>query len=360
MDSDTDLIIKIVQLSFMLIVLSIFLYRRYRKGIRGYHWLMSTLAFGAIQSTIEIFVYKLTDLNEETDPLAFIHFIPYALILLSLFLHIQYFMGLSTIYLWISISAIVSYLTVYTVETIFGSILTNATHVNDWLFMIIFDTYQLYIFTFCMVGSAVLFIKSWKTKFVLPTSMFLLMFVVSVVVSITEILEHILVNFDIYGAIGFGVSIIVLFLIYIIWPSFVYATTASFYRLLIINKTGATMLDIQYPERKTDQTLAGGVITAFTSLIGDVAQAPNQNLLSIKFEGRTILTRTHEDIVGLLIVDKDLRLFRNSHKAFVEEFYTKSQEEIKNFTGDVSPFSGAAEILLKMFPYLVKDQISLC
>ncbi len=120
------------------------------------------------------------------------------------------------------------------------------------------------------------------------------------------------------------------------------------------------MLDIQYPERKTDQTLAGGVITAFTSLIGDVAQAPNQNLLSIKFEGRTILTRTHEDTVGLLIVDKDLRLFRNSHKAFVEEFYTKFQEEIKNFTGDVSPFSGAAEILLKMFPYLAKDQISLC
>ncbi len=174
---------------------------------------MSTLAFGAIQSTIEIFVYKLTDLNEETDPLAFIHFIPYALILLSLFLHIQYFMGLSTIYLWISISAIVSYLTVYTVETIFDPILTNATHVNDWLFMIIFDTYQLYIFTFCMVGSAVLFLKSWKTKFVLPTSMFFLMFVVSVVVSITEILEHTLVDFDIYGAIGFGVSIIVLFLI---------------------------------------------------------------------------------------------------------------------------------------------------
>ncbi|GAG18697.1 unnamed protein product, partial [marine sediment metagenome] len=76
-------------------------------------------------------------------------------------------------------------------------------------------------------------------------------------------------------------------------------------------------MDIQYHERKTDQKLAGGVISAFTSLIGDVAQAPDQNLLSIKLEGRTILTHTHKDIVGILIVDKDLRLFRNSHKTFV-------------------------------------------
>ncbi|MHA1853683.1 MAG: hypothetical protein ACTSUF_09265 [Candidatus Heimdallarchaeaceae archaeon] len=368
MISTTKLLIKIFQVAFMISVLLVFYIRHHKRGIRGYKWLSLTLVFGLIQSVVEytvVFIYnaKYPNLYVDTvldnEPISKLHHIPYAFLLLFLLYHFRYFIGFAVEYIVVAISMLVAYLTSYILEAIFRyTYVPNNPPVNDWIFMWIFDLYQLYIFTACFVVSVYMYIKTRKTKVGLPTLIFSLSFLVSFISSIVELSEHI-AHVSLYGAMLFGISIVTLFLVYIIWPNYVYLTPIPVYRFLIIHETGTTMFSVQYGKlgEQQDSLMLGAAINAFTSFISDITDAPEHTLKSIHLKDRYLLAKPHNEIFGLLISEKNIRLFNNSLTLFVTKFYQQFKKEIRNFSGDTSRFEPALELLPKLFPYLEADKL---
>lgn len=364
----TKLGIKIFQVSFMIAVLTVFLVRRRKKQILGYRWLNFTLVFGLIQSVVEyivVFIYnaKYPDQNVydilDYEPISKLHHLPYALLLLFLLYHFRYFLGLGIEYIIIAVSFIVSYVTSYVIEWIFRPMyVVNDAPVNNWIFMYIFDFYQLYIFTVCFVASVYMFIKHKDTPVKMPTLIFSLSFLVSFISSVIEVSEH-FTNFSLYGAMLFGIAIMTLFLVYVIWPSYVYVTPIPVYRFLIIHENGTTLFSVQYGKisEHQDSLMLGAAINAFSSFISDLTEAPEHTLKYIVLKERYLFAKPYNEIFGLLITGKNAPVFHNSLTLFVRKFFTMFEEEIKSFSGDTSVFEPALSMLPQLFPYLIGDRL---
>ena len=357
--------IKLFQVVFMLFVLTIFTYRRYKKGIRGYKYLNLTIIFGLIQSFIEytvdlVYEKKYPSIDLDHHPISKLHHIPYAFLLLCLLLYFRYFVGINFTHVIISILFIDTYLTTYTLEFIFRyKYITNDVVVNDWIFMWIFDLYQLYIFLVCFYSSAKLYWQNRKSKVALPTFLFALSFFVSVISSIIEFQEHI-TGFELYGALLFGVTVLIIFMIYVLSPKFVYVTPVRVFRFLVLDKNSTTLFSVNYRIHTTssETMMLGAAIGAFTAFISDITQAPERTLKTVELKERVIIVQPYENIFGILIAEKKIPLFNNTLKLFTSEFYKRYAAEIRNFTGNTSVFDSAIKLLPQFFPYLQEEYLS--
>ncbi len=364
-----DFGIKTVQIVIMILILSIFLYRRKIKGIRGYHFLSLALISGIVQGIVET-IFFFMDLNglidTSVDMIARIEYIPYALVFFFMLLHFEYFVGWKYIPTLFSIGILIAIFTSYIIDYFIGipAIKFYSSYIpepmNDKLFMVLFDLYQLYVIILCSIASAIVFIKTKAKKARIQSLVLLVSLCVALVVSIVEFLEHLIIDFDPYGAIGFGLAILIVLIIYALDPNFVYVTPIPVDIFMIVNNEGTTLLCVQnvHEGNRIDNALIGGLLNAFSSFISDIVSVPNDKLRCIEMDNKVIMVKQKDNITGVLIANKNLRIFMNSLTVFVDNFYKDYKVQIDNFTGDTSVFDSAVNLLPKLFPYLDENQLS--
>lgn len=358
MASTGDLIAKLIQMGIMISVLVVFLYRR-KKGYRGYEWLGGALVLGLIQGITEISFYAV-GVIPNTEALAQIDGIPYALLLLSLLMHFHYFLGFSWYFLLGAFALIISYFTAFMMELGFHIQANAGVPVNEMTFSVIFFVYQLYIFTVCFVSSVIIYLQTRKSKIWPQTLTFALSFAVSEFTAITEIVQN-YTSFEFYGAIGFGIAIFVILLLYVIWPTFVYVSPISIYNFMIVHKSGVTLFSVNYG-RKGDivkTVLAGGGITAFVSFFKEVTQIKEQSLKSVELEKSSMIIKEYKEIAGVIIAPRKMKLFENSIELFTKKFYERYHDTIQKFSGETEHYGTATDLLVRLFPYLQKEKLYL-
>lgn len=366
MKNTGELIIKTIQMAIILLILLIFLYRWKKKGIRGYSLLSGALISALLQGCLETLFYVLTiytNFDQNNNTLAKIEYIPYGLIFLFLILHFEYFTGWKYFSV-IAICFIVSFLTALIID--FGYNLspvvinpnTPPNYMNDKPFMLVFDLYQIYAIAFCFTASSYTYIKTKASTIGKTTFAFIISFFIALVVAIIEFFEHIFA-FEVYGAIGFGISIGIVFLIYLISTDFVYITPVPVYRLIVIHSSADPIFSVRNKrvEHKQKDFVVGGIFSAFSSFISEISGSHGKSLTNIKLEDRQLLIKNHDSITGLLITDKVIKVFDYSLRAFLADFCKTYSADLANYVGDISVFDQALTLLQKSFPYLEKDYL---
>ncbi len=366
MENTGELIIKIVQMSIILLILLLFLYRWKKKGIRGYSLLSFALICALLQGCLETYFYFLTiytNFDQNNNTLAKIEYIPYGLIFLFLILHFEYFTGWKYFSI-IAICFIVSFLTAmmldfgYNLSPVVINPNTPPNYMNDKPFMLIFDLYQIYAVAFCFTASIYTYIKTKASTVGKNTFAFIISFFIALVVAFLEFLEHIFA-FEIYGAIGFGISIIIILLVYLISTDFVYLTPVTVYRLIIIHSSADPIFSVRNKlvQHKQKDFVVGGIFSAFSSFISEISGSHGKSLTNIKLEDKQLLIKNHGSITGLLITDKIIKVFDYSLRSFLADFCKTYSVDIVNYVGDVSVFDQALCLLQRSFPYLEKENL---
>ncbi len=357
METQGDLIAKIVQIAFMLFVLSIYLYRRQKKNTRGYEWFIGAVFFGLLQSLIEIIFFAIGDIPNESV-IAQIDGIPYAILLMFLLLHFEYFLGVKFYNLFIASSLMAVYIATYFIELSLRLESNLGIDVNKMVFNLVFYIYQLYIFIVCVISSIYMLVKTRKTKIWPQTLVFALSFIVMLGTAITELIQN-YAGFEFYGAIGFGIAIFILSLIYIIFRSFVYVSATPISSFLIVHKDGPTLFACDYGKRGSlvDSILVGGGISAFVTFLREVTNIKDQSIQTIELDKSAIMVKEHKELFGVLFAPKRMKLLANSIEHFTIEFHKYFEEELKNFRGSTGEFRKAVDLLPKIFVYLDKDKL---
>ncbi|MHA1399111.1 MAG: hypothetical protein ACTSQE_01990 [Candidatus Heimdallarchaeaceae archaeon] len=366
MENFTQFIIKMCQIAILAIMLYIFSYRSLVKKISGYKYLIYAIISAIFQGIIETFFYFTRNVYDpETSLITRIEYIPYTLVFLFLLLHFEHFMYWKFRPMLVSLVLISAGFTAYLIDLTYGldPISITPNHVpnpmNDRLFMWIFDAFQLYAIIVCLIASSVTFFNSIGSKAQYQTLLLWLGFLTSLIVGILEFLEH-LIPIDTYGAIGFSVAIGIVLLLYVFDNDFVYITTAKIHNFLIIHENGTTLFSAHHIKAHPYNSLViGGVINAFTSFINEITGAPDQFLKNVELEKRFILASRVGEIVGLLIVDKKIKVFEDSLCRFVTEFYQAFEDQISQFSGDASIFDTAIDFIPRIFPYIERDDLKL-
>ncbi len=120
--------------------------------------------------------------------------------------------------------------------------------------------------------------------------------------------------------------------------------------LLVYSKEGLDLYSKIFSDEMTpeDVTLLTGGFTAVTSMFQEATKTGDK-VQSIQFEGRTLRLFNREFCVSALLVDYTTQASELALQKFTEEFEKKFDSELRNFSGNVSPFEKASSIADQYF-----------
>ncbi|MHA1829775.1 MAG: hypothetical protein ACTSX6_14135, partial [Candidatus Heimdallarchaeaceae archaeon] len=148
-------------------------------------------------------------------------------------------------------------------------------------------------------------------------------------------------------------------IIYLIDPKFVLFTSAEIFNFLIINKNGTTLFSASnYSKKESEGLLIGGMINAFAHFISEVTNSSYQLLKYVELKDRVMITKEKDDIIGVLIVDKRVKIFETSLERFVIKFNSMFREQIFAFSGDASLFDDAVKYIPLYFPFVDESKLT--
>lgn len=362
MENYTQFVIKVVQMCIILGFLVIFIVRN-KKGIKGYIFLQLTLISGFLQGLVECSFFLVEQIwhvsvNYDLFQLPIEH-IFYGMFFIFLLLHFEYYLGYYFIPTIIGMIFMAITYTAYFIDLKYD--LGYFSFQPVWhlgigrLWLFIFDIYELYVLTFCLFASGVLNRSARKTKVYYQTFILHVAFVIGFISAICEVLEHFIPNFDPYGGLTFGVAFLVVFVLYLLSPSFVFYTPRPIFQFIVLHENGQIIYNFNNTLYKpASEVLIGSIIYAFQTFISEITQAgESQSLEFIKLNNRAVIAYRKQDILGIIITTNYSRLFKNSLEHFTEAFYNRFKEDIANFTGDFAKFDEADELVRKLFPYIV-------
>lgn len=348
-------------------MLGVFSYRSTVNKVQGYKNLIAALILAIIQSVVEFFFYFARVAGYqwaylENSYLPSLEIIPYALVFLYILIHFSNFNAWDRRVVQAGYIIIFSLFVTYLINIFFDlpPISTNlkVPTKNDCLYIWFLDFFQLYVVTVCLVGITFTFVKSVGKKAQYHTLLLWISFFIAFIVAILEFLEHV-VPLETYGAIGFGLALGVTLVIYLIDPKFVLFTSAEIFNFLIINKNGTTLFSASnYSKKESEGLLIGGMINAFAHFISEVTNSSYQLLKCVELKDRVMITKEKDDIIGVLIVDRRVRIFDTSLEHFVNKFNSMFREQIVCFSGDASVFDDAVKYIPLYFPFVDESKLT--
>jgi len=176
--------------------------------------------------------------------------------------------------------------------------------------------------------------------------------IIAMVGAVLEFSEHFIPNFDPYGAIPFGIAFFFIFLLYLISPDFVFYSPNPIYHYIIIHKNGQMIYHYKNPQESINEAMIGSVIKAFVMFMEEFAKTKTpQTLEFVKLDNRAIICYQKEELLGLIIATRNSSLYKDSVRMFVKRFYARYKKEIKHFSGNISAFENADELVEKIFSY---------
>ncbi len=160
----------------------------------------------------------------------------------------------------------------------------------------------------------------------------------------------------IYNTWMFTFGIMLFLLVYIVLPTYAYSFPFNIYEMFIIDESGTAYFHglIEIPkgvEKLPDASLKSPAIIAIASLVSELSGAQGE-LRAINLSDRTIMVKSHRSIVGIVLSDRTSYFLRRGFDKFVRDFYSKYQEEIEQYSGNIAVFKDAEELLVSIFPFV--------
>jgi len=121
------------------------------------------------------------------------------------------------------------------------------------------------------------------------------------------------------------------------------------YELFVMYKNGACLFSYNLePLEIGDSNLITSALNAITSLLQEITQT-NSVLDSIDVQEKELIFEYIDDIIGVLLLNKETKFAKKLLRTFLKQFYERYKDKIKNFKGIVSYFENAHDLVQKNF-----------
>ncbi|MHA1912200.1 MAG: hypothetical protein ACTSYA_10940 [Candidatus Kariarchaeaceae archaeon] len=358
--NNAELFIKLLQTSILLVILSLFIYRRLKLKIAGLNWFVTIFSFAVLQSITELFLYFLIDNDQSYEKWGETHFIFYSIALFALFFFTEFLEHMTPRYWLTSIIVLLwsLYIGLFFYDLAF-SVEDGAYETH--LFSFFFDLFQMTImgnafFVFNRVFRKASF-KQLKRIALLFNIAFAMLFLVSII----EFGEHFL-GYNAPGALLLGIVFLMLAILFLLYPYYVYLTTSDINRLLLLNNNGLLIYSCRLGDKEpfgNFEYLIGGAITALETFLQNIFSS-HKKLNSIFLEDKSLTMIEGEALVGIAIVDKSSFILENSMKQFlkeVENAHPILKKEDAPLILDNNMLSDIASTLARCFPFIQSSDI---
>ncbi|MDH5402953.1 MAG: hypothetical protein OEY49_10720 [Candidatus Heimdallarchaeota archaeon] len=365
-ESLTEVMVKVVQIIIVCIILIAFMYRKRRINIQPLNWFIWIFALLIVQGIIELIIYfiKTQLLTPEEYPYFKyneLHNIPYGFAVLLIFLFSESLQSKQPhpIRFGVVIAFWGSYISLmfYEIWLVDGLVFSDKTAPQQ-PFNTLFDIYQLIAMSFVCFVFWKSFRMSRNDQNRLAAFLLFLSLLMINIILIYEIIESFFGLKDIYGAITFGISFLIMAFVYIKYPYYVFSVPHNIYRLIIASKNGLHLYsaDINYFEEATSDELLAGGVSAITSFMVE-ALGSNTSLKYAVMADRALTVRRVDNIVGFIIADKSTHMLSHALDHFVREFTQIYAYEIEHEIFKVTNFKDAAKIIFRCFPFVEASDI---
>ena len=75
-------------------------------------------------------------------------------------------------------------------------------------------------------------------------------------------------------------------------------------------------------------------------------------LKTIVMTDRVILVNVRNNVVGILLADRTSFFLKRGFEKFIEEFVDRFSVEIEEYSGNITVFKSADELLQRIFPFV--------
>jgi hypothetical protein len=324
-------------------------------------------ALAFIQGIVELIIYyvKINILSLD-DPSQFrfneYHSIPYSIAIFVIYMFAEAMNGhrpkLLRFTLIIGLWA--SYLTLLLSDTFTNYALTFDTAASVRLSKTIFDI-------FCVTAmffTSVIFRRAYRTSRNAKNRRGALLILIStityVIAGLYEIGEDIFAFPPVYGAITFSVTFIVLAIIYIRYPYFVFTVPSTIYRLIVSSEHGIYLYSVDMDKEAdhidSSDELLSSAINSIAKFVEDETGS-QKYLRFISLIDRAIVIYRGKSVSGLMITDNSTRILYQALSQFINEFEKTFEAEIGVFSADISRFEPSKNLVLRCFPYIESEDV---
>jgi len=362
-----NLIMKIIQMGVISTVLLLLINRYKRHGIQVFYIVLVFL-FGLLQGVFEIVVYFFKYVVFAKDPVTQnfiynrfneIHTIPYSLAILTLFLFTEYMIDERSNWLRLSIVLILwsSFATLLVYDMIFS--FETVTHASR-MFNHVFNFFQIVTMFFILR----VFYKAYKmTKNQQNKRLSLLMFIALLifeVVAISEIFQDLFGWFQIYNAIPYSISFIILAYIYVRYPYYIFNIPINIYRISLAAKNGLLLYSAEITDGKTiNDCLLAPIISAIRTAITETTGRPGE-LKTVTFSNRAVQVSSENLLLCYIITDHPSRILKHALDYFLEQFNRKFHFVLdfdkKPFV-EPAKFQDTDSLIFRCFPFLESKEV---
>ncbi|MHA2030617.1 MAG: hypothetical protein ACW99Q_14615, partial [Candidatus Kariarchaeaceae archaeon] len=168
-------------------------------------------------------------------------------------------------------------------------------------------------------------------------------------------------EFVIHGTWLVTFALAIVLMAYILNPGFAYSVPFDVYQLLVINsEQGVTLFSFVNEFRTegslTHAALKSPAIVAIQNLVQEIAQAEGHIIL-IGMSDRILIMKSREQIVSVLICERNSYFINRGLEDFTNEFYKKFENHIVNFVGNVDVFKDAKLLIHEFLPFMRKESL---
>ncbi|MHA1911454.1 MAG: hypothetical protein ACTSYA_07145 [Candidatus Kariarchaeaceae archaeon] len=349
----TDVIIKVPQMAIIVLIVGVLLYRRQKNKVRGYTWLIVIFSFAFLQGLTEVIVYFLKESNDFWYRFDWFEYIPYGLALMSFYIFTELFNNdLPPLKRLIPMSSLLA--SVYAIYLYSELYLDISKEPNETAYSFLFDIFQLIVFLYAFYAYYQVHLTITYTEIKRISITVLTVIGVLSVISLSEIMEHFF-HYDFYAAIPMAVCFLVIAIVYLIYPMYVFLLPIEIHQIFVTHKDGRGLFSVKCSEEsqfdELDTLLISGAASAISNFVHEVVGTASP-LRSIILDDRVLIIEEHGPISAMMIVSRPSYLLRRALTQFATDFHTRWASELVNFDGLLNRFYSAEELVVQCFPFL--------
>lgn len=362
-ESQVDLIVKFVQVGFVLLILVSFLYKRRRLKLKGLNWFLLIFGLTLVQGIAELVTYYIKIYMLDLDyPSHFkyneLHGIPYGMAVMAIYLmaesmdsdkpdplRLSFLSGLWASYITLLIHEIMREDSLMFDQP--GSTLSYKT---------VFDIFQFA----AMLFVSIIFWKAYRiSKNKANRRAALAMFVSTityVLAALYEIGEDFLGFTPMYGGLTFIFAFIVLAYVFLRYPYFVYSSPSPIYRLMITTEFGVYLYSVQTDDEGSPDELLASALASIALFIKAETRS-SSGLHTVSTGDRAIMIAEGEHVKGILLAEKATRALRYALEQLVAEFEREYCDDLERYWAELAKFQDSIPIVLRCFPYIESKEV---
>lgn len=168
-------------------------------------------------------------------------------------------------------------------------------------------------------------------------------------------------EFEIHNTWLVTFALAIVLLAYILNPGFAYSIPFDVYQLLVINSEQGVTLFSYINEFRTEGSLTHAAlkspaIIAIQNLVQEIAHAEGHIIL-IGMSDRVLIMKSKNQIVSVLICERNSYFINQGLEDFTNNFYSKFENHIVNFVGNVDVFKDAKSLIHEYLPFMRKESL---